>query len=553
MWITKIQIENFRSIKDTLYLYPVQGGPTVLVGGNSNGKSNILRAINLFFNESVEPHTKYDSRIDAHQGEKSATRINVVFKFDPEKDKFVTSFLDDSYAGQFKDYEVPVTYNVYQNGNANYTFIGERGRKKQFPELIDKIKEYVSCIYIPSNKDHRNIINREMIRKIVAATFQGYGRGINSARKVKDQKEKFKNLSSDMQGMLNESAEYVTELMQGASQRVETFKFMLPYGSLDEFLGELDFQIKEKDLADTVRLDSVGSGIQSFTVITMLKLLHEIRPKSTPKKSAYIWLIEEPETFMHHDLQRKTKEKLFEFSKDGHIFATTHSSIFVDKRNYRNTYSITHSGQTKAAVVNKGTLHDVLVGNLGIRFTDINVFSRYNVLVEGESDKSIMEAANAAYAVLDPNDVQFIDCGSASAEVHFYEMFNGFNDYADFVAIFDRDEAGMAARQKLLESGRDRSRLLLLEKQGHYENASIEDLLSKTSWSEMIKDLSESGLIEITTKKDMITKYDFDHRDRIKVKKRASAFIIDRIKSKPEDCLGYKKLLLDVKAALGVP
>lgn len=56
--ISKIEIHYFRSI------YSVSLKPTnhlnVFVGGNDAGKSNILRALNLFFNNKTELNTPYD-------------------------------------------------------------------------------------------------------------------------------------------------------------------------------------------------------------------------------------------------------------------------------------------------------------------------------------------------------------------------------------------------------------------------------------------------------------------------------------------------------------
>ena len=54
--ITKIHIENFRSIKsidaDLAQL-------AIFVGKNDCGKSNILRALNLFFNDETNPGIEF--------------------------------------------------------------------------------------------------------------------------------------------------------------------------------------------------------------------------------------------------------------------------------------------------------------------------------------------------------------------------------------------------------------------------------------------------------------------------------------------------------------
>ena len=60
MIIEKIEIENFRSIKKKVTL---EDSPTssfkVFVGPNNSGKSNILRALNLFFNFRIRTRNPF--------------------------------------------------------------------------------------------------------------------------------------------------------------------------------------------------------------------------------------------------------------------------------------------------------------------------------------------------------------------------------------------------------------------------------------------------------------------------------------------------------------
>ena len=60
-YITKIDIRNFRSVR-SLSISP--GRLAILVGKNDSGKSNILRALNLFFNGRTMPSEDFDFEID---------------------------------------------------------------------------------------------------------------------------------------------------------------------------------------------------------------------------------------------------------------------------------------------------------------------------------------------------------------------------------------------------------------------------------------------------------------------------------------------------------
>ncbi len=78
--IRLIQIENFRSIKNILLDVT---NLTVLVGQNDSGKSNTLRALNLFFNGETDSNQPFDFVKDNHVLNKpkadSAPKCNIKF------------------------------------------------------------------------------------------------------------------------------------------------------------------------------------------------------------------------------------------------------------------------------------------------------------------------------------------------------------------------------------------------------------------------------------------------------------------------------------------
>ena len=50
--ISKVSIHNYRSVKNLSLIVPKNGGPIVICGSNNVGKTNFLRAVDLFFNET---------------------------------------------------------------------------------------------------------------------------------------------------------------------------------------------------------------------------------------------------------------------------------------------------------------------------------------------------------------------------------------------------------------------------------------------------------------------------------------------------------------------
>ncbi|MHC4183251.1 MAG: ATP-dependent nuclease, partial [Planctomycetota bacterium] len=328
MKIVKIEIDNFRSIKDKVSIRFNDSKMKSFVGPNNIGKSNILRAINLFFNYEVEPNLPLNPKRDFSQGGKDTLTINIIIDFSEKQDRRMKTYLDKYHPGEFKDYIVPITLIYYSTGTYQYTFTIERGKKKNIPSLIERIIETVDCVYIPAIKDYKHIINREMMKKIVIATFHGWGRG-GTSKQYGEHKEKFINTLSELQSFLNISGDYMTEYIHKSIPSIERFDFSLPHDNLEDFLGKLLFEVKEDSLSEKIPLDYEGSGIQSYTIYSILKLLYRLRPKTTHRKSSFIWLIGEPETFMHHDLQKQTYKRLQDYADEGHILLSTHSPVFI--------------------------------------------------------------------------------------------------------------------------------------------------------------------------------------------------------------------------------
>ena len=266
MKFERIEIANFRSIIDPIVLSERDTKLFTFVGANSLGKSNLLRAINLFFTGEVEHGQAYDPSVDLPQSNNRAQgRVAITFRFSPGEDKRMTNYLDKHHPGEFQNHVVPVALACFPNGNMQYSFTVSRGRKMNLPELLHRILDYVNCVYVPAIKDYRSILDSEMMRKIVAATFQGWGRGRYGSKTIGEQKEKFRLLLQEIQTVLDESGNFVSDIVAAAVPSVDKFSFSLPYDNLEEFLGRLLFNFQETHLPGTISLPSVGSGVQSFT------------------------------------------------------------------------------------------------------------------------------------------------------------------------------------------------------------------------------------------------------------------------------------------------
>lgn len=101
--IKQVQIKNFRSIiRATLNFDQIN----IFVGLNDAGKSNILKALNLFFNDETEPGVEFDFETDYC---KSAPII----------------------AKKAKEIEIKITFSIPENYNDNAEVIWKKTWRKE--------------------------------------------------------------------------------------------------------------------------------------------------------------------------------------------------------------------------------------------------------------------------------------------------------------------------------------------------------------------------------------------------------------------------------------
>lgn len=105
-----------------------------------------------------------------------------------------------------------------------------------------------------------------------------------------------------------------------------------------------------------------------------------------------IWLLEEPESYLHPELSMSCLRILAELEKESLVIKTTHSLSFVPQDPER-IKGVTINNNNRTEISSYKTYAEAtssLRRNLGVRFSDFYNLSEYNVLVEGPSDREII-------------------------------------------------------------------------------------------------------------------------------------------------------------------
>lgn len=418
--ITKIEIRNFRSARN-LSLSP--GTLAVLVGKNDSGKSNILRALNLFFNGKTVPSKELDFNTDHNifnQPNRRAKEISVKLEIS----------MPESYRATNGDYVI-WERRWREEGLVHDKYVGKRrtpgprgGVSLADVDIPDRSNVHallrnINFVYIPAIKDLEYFSElRASIYNVIAEVADREFRGSSA------------NFEQAISNQLTDLTDRITTSL-GFKSRLALPK------DLSHIFESLDFLSNDQDIS----LDARGDGIKARHIPLILKFMAD-KKRSLQVRGAqphnFIWGYEEPENNLELSSCVELADQFWGFVDDGisQIFLTTHSPVF---------YNL-HRRQNEDEDGNKITCHHIFreaeaegtkqaeeLSNLDERMGTTAIFApfvtdledrvrqqerartevealvkanRRKLFVEGPSDKLILDKALAVFA---PNRVAEID------------------------------------------------------------------------------------------------------------------------------------------------
>lgn len=387
MKIESIKIKNFRSYKDETVIG--FDDLTVLVGRNDIGKSTILEALDIFFNDGngVIKIDKTDLNIQASRNGDNETVISACFSELPESiiiDSAVQTTLAREYMLNSDGFLEVV--KKYKNGGKASVFIrAKHPTNADCKELLLKknadLKRIITdkdieCENQSVNATMRSSIwehyaddlnlqdieidvSKEDAKKIwdklssympVYSLFQSDRKNSDGDSEVQDPlKEAVKQIINDeeLQQTLASVAEIVeTKLKEVSNRTLEKLREMDPAvaNSLNPVIPTAD-KLKWADVFKAVSIsgdedipiNKRGSGVKRLVLLNFFRAEAE-RRAAEGDNTGIIYAIEEPETSQHSNNQRVLIKALKELAQAANtqILLTTHSSVIVKELDFEN-------------------------------------------------------------------------------------------------------------------------------------------------------------------------------------------------------------------------
>jgi predicted ATP-dependent endonuclease of OLD family len=340
MNIKNITIHNFRSVLDGKFNLD---NYTLLVGENNAGKTTIVTAIRIFYEDNGAKfiESRDFPKIITNDNE---SWVEIEYKIsDEEKENLKEEYKNSDNTLKirkfFKSTTKEYTGNLYAYVNGELTF-----ENQFYGETNIGKKKLGKVLYVPAfskTDDGLKLTGPSYLRNIIEFVFEKAIEGtvtydnlkkafdiFNSEVNKEDEEKEFSfsNLSTDVNTELNQFG-LGFKLDVNPIKPNDIVKNLIQHTFTDDNLNN-----KIDDVS------TLGQGVQRHLIYTLIKLSVKYSDKKKEKKKDFspnftLLLFEEPEAFLHPSQQEQLNLnlKILSSQEEQQVLITTHSPTFVSK------------------------------------------------------------------------------------------------------------------------------------------------------------------------------------------------------------------------------
>ena len=337
MKIKRVEINNFRSIHHALFdLYDY----TMLVGANNAGKSTIINALRVFYDDI----TWSDSDLPRVAGEDKESWIDIEYgltekEYDSLPDKYKGGPCRLKIRKYLKSEENPARVKAKQSNLYAYLpdgtledslFFGAKGiSQAKLGGII-----YVPALSTPTEtfkvsgaSPFRNIVSF-LLKKVVEKS-EGYA----------DLGRAFEKLNNEAKGDAGFLSQLTTPMNNALVKwGVSMVLDVKPVTPEDIVKNQIAHAFRDHCFDGELSIDKFGHGFQRSVIYELIRLAPSFQEVKQVEKKVFdpaytLILFEEPEAFLHPNQQENMAFSLRQLGKElgQQVLLTTHSPIFAGK------------------------------------------------------------------------------------------------------------------------------------------------------------------------------------------------------------------------------
>ena len=407
MRLDSIELTSFRAFRDAkLELAP--RGVTLIVGANNSGKSSLLSAIDVLL--GIDPPRPIENTA-------AGVPARIVATFTPseeEREKVLVNSLpewcDADYVRQIRVVFEPIppdgAFGVaaveVSMSRTTFAAVGklisaEPNHEVRSVDLLNWVANHGPGDPFDLTLSARGAgLGRYLLAggavgiELVTAPIRRWTQGVYHFRSLRPgARRSGPSSGSDRLAPTGENLPQVLLALASAEspewQAIrDTMADLVPdAGVLRTPVRDSEVEIVFEDASGVRRnLQDLGTGVQQLLMATVVGITHE---------SGGLVMVEEPETNLHPAAQRALLRRMGEWSESRQILATTHSTVFLDRRGgSTGIWLVERSGSTSSLRRIEPDHDQTILEGLGVRLSDVLAAERL-LLVEGDTDLHILD------------------------------------------------------------------------------------------------------------------------------------------------------------------
>ena len=461
MHIISLNIKNFKSFQNVLIHF--NPDLNILTGVNNAGKTTILEAISLWnecftklIREAKRSVSNYKTgdwtlgntqdkyfRFDEINSVRSPNAEDIFYNRNKKNKIEIAATITngtDNLEIRFKISDSGGNYIIELENFTSYNFTKFNAFFRNLPEPLGLF--YSSPVpYIPQQE---NFVTDPQIKDAIKTR--------NSVAVLRNriyrlyQTPRFQAFQSDLSFILyNTSSSYLKIVNRSDIQRNPSV--------------QIDFTIGNKDVEKDIAL--LGSGS-----LQAIEILLNIYQQGDERRDLNIILLDEPDSHIHRDIQKRLMIVLTKFSKDNQIFFSTHNESLIRSASHKHLFHLDGQSIAEIKSIDKGVLNKIGIPHFsGIYPSQINPLIRSLgstsgldfinaieadklIFVEGEDDAKVYAQLLQQIIGNDSRKFMFWVLGGISKVFEniqsykkvFSEIKNGKTLWEKSYLIFDKDD-----------------------------------------------------------------------------------------------------------------
>lgn len=482
--IVNCNISRYRSILSMTMDISSDLNLVALCGQNNVGKTNTLRAINLFFNPATyAPEVDMPKIKHATGGQSIHPKIELTF-WDDETDTYYTLCRDmKAYSESLPDLTL---------SGSSFKLDGKKKKDKHNLALeeVKTVLNQIEFVYIESI----NTFIPELIGNIAEGIINVEYDRARFSQSRKALKDAYDTYVDGLSAILGTFAKDISNTFKYFCDNWKV-EFVVPKNS-DTFrdLISEDVRLSLDDNGSIGVLDK-GAGLQRLaTILLNFEMLSRIN-----RRKSIVVCIDEPDVYLHEGLQRKLKALFDEKSSSMQMFFTTHSKVFINEYSMRNVFLLDskhylqYSTRKKKNInvtetflvdINDQSGYDKICSHLGIEAETYELLHRNNLLVEGNCDKKYLTELFNFFEFPCPNIESLNGADNATKFLEFYESYyrNNTTQYKPKVkVVLDNDSKGREVYSRIRANRYNHIDVTVMLLQNHTNSANTESEKNSTN------------------------------------------------------------------------